>query len=151
MGWICGLDLLHCLKYFNVFYYVDIINIKTNLNISLYVTLITSAWLRVKTNIFYLEVKVTYNCPCEEHWVVKSIPATLEVWPCPLLIVIPNANFIGNWSRLNWKGNSQGIMGIHYIKTVSPVLLPVKMVHSIKKFFKVTTLSLVAFHSFDGF
>ena len=27
---ISGLDLLHYLKYFNVFYYVDIINIKTN-------------------------------------------------------------------------------------------------------------------------
>ena len=45
-------------------------------------TLITSARLRVKTNIFYLDVtrdRATYNCPCEEHRVVKSIPATLKV------------------------------------------------------------------------
>ena len=34
-------------------------------------------------------------------------------------------------------------MGVLVIKTVSPVLLPVNMVHSIKYFFKVTTLNLV--------
>ena len=39
-------------------------------------------------------------------------------------------------------------MGVLGIKTVSPVPLPVNMVHSIKKFFKVTTLSLVPLHSF---
>ena len=30
---ICGLDLLHYLKYFNIFYYVDIINIKKYIKI----------------------------------------------------------------------------------------------------------------------
>ena len=43
-------------------------------------------------------------------------------------------------------------MGILGIKTVSPVLLPVNMVHSIKKFFFLfTTLNLVLLHSFGGF
>ena len=42
-------------------------------------------------------------------------------------------------------------MGILGIKAVSPVPLPVNMAHSIKTFFKVTTLSLVPLHSFDGF
>ena len=43
-------------------------------------------------------------------------------------------------------------MGVFGIKTVSPVLLPVNMIHLIKKFFfKVTTLSLVPLHSFVGF
>ena len=41
-------------------------------------------------------------------------------------------------------------MGVFGVKTVSPVLLPVNMVHSIKKFLKVTTLSPVPLHSFDG-
>ena len=42
-------------------------------------------------------------------------------------------------------------MGILGIKTVSPVPLPVNMVHSIKKFLKLTTLSLVPLHSFGRF
>ena len=42
-------------------------------------------------------------------------------------------------------------MGVFGIKTVSPVLLPVIMIHSIKKFLKLTTLSLVPWHSFGGF
>ena len=63
---------------------------------------------------------------------------------------IPNANFMGNRSRLNEKCNSEGVMGVLGIKTVSPALLPVNMVHSMKKFFKVTTFSLVPLHSFDG-
>ena len=42
-------------------------------------------------------------------------------------------------------------MGVLGIKTVAPALLPVNMVHSIKKFFKMTTSSLVPFHSFGGF
>ena len=42
-------------------------------------------------------------------------------------------------------------MGVLGIKTVAPALFPVNMVHSIKKFFKVTFLSLVPLHSFGGF
>ncbi|XP_015185693.1 PREDICTED: odorant receptor 13a-like [Polistes dominula] len=38
----------------------------------------------------------TYNCPCEKHGVLKSKPQTDIVWPWDLLIVIANANLIGN-------------------------------------------------------
>lgn len=72
----------------------------------------------------------TYNCPCEKHGVPKSKPQTDIVWPWDLLIVIANANLIGNWTRLNSIGISVGIIGIRGSNTSSPRNFPFKMLAS---------------------
>ena len=60
----------------------------------------------------------TYNCLCEKRGVSKSQPLTDIVWPCAFLIVIANANLIGNWTRLNSIGTSMGIIGIRGSKKI---------------------------------
>ena len=61
-----------------------------------------------------------------------------------------NDNFIGNCSRLNWKGRSDGMRGILGIKTTSPVPHPVIMVHSIMCDFNDLICKRVPLHNFGG-
>jgi hypothetical protein len=74
---------------------------------------------------------VTYNCPCEKHDVLKSKSQTDILWPWDLLIVIANANLIGNWRRFNCIGTSVGIIGIRGNNIFTPQNLPFKMMASI--------------------
>jgi len=61
-----------------------------------------------------------YNCPREKQSELKSIPQYLNVWHWVLLIVIANEILNGNWSHLNWKYNSVGIIGIWGMRAISP-------------------------------
>ena len=74
-----------------------------------------------------------YNWPWVNTNSVRYNLMWLSVWPCDLLIVIVNANRIGNWVHRKSKGNSaveDGERGIHGIKTKSPACLPPSISHS---------------------
>lgn len=95
--------------------------------------------------------RVYCSWPCEKNLTLRSIPGTLSV--CIVLyciIVIANANLIGNWVRLNWKGKSEGIIAILDIKTVSPVPQPVNIVHSINKLLNCFIFNLIPLQSLSG-
>ena len=62
----------------------------------------------------------TYNWPCENTGFDKYTPTLGIVCPCDLLTVIAKLSRIGNYFRLNWKGNissSDGHKGIRGRKT----------------------------------
>ena len=68
----------------------------------------------------------TYNWPCENTSSGKYTPTLGIVWPCALLTVIAKLSRIGNYFRLNWKGNissSGGHKGMRDRKTRFPACL----------------------------
>ena len=71
--------------------------------------------------------QATYNCPCEKQSVCKYKPHNSKDCPCALLIVIANANRIGNSNLLKWNDISVGIIGIRRMRTSSPLKGPVKI------------------------
>jgi hypothetical protein len=93
----------------------------------------------------------TYNCSREKHNVLKSKPQTDIVWPCDLLIVIANANLIGNLRRLNCIGTSVGIIGIRGHNIFSPRNLPFQMMASITFFINFLMTNRVPLHNRGGF
>ena len=95
--------------------------------------------------------QATYSCPCEKHGFSKLIPVHLIDWPCDLLIVIENANRIGNCTRLKQKGMSVGTMGIRGIKTSSPFPFPVNNVPSITLGSNLLMHNRVPLHRIGGF
>ena len=74
--------------------------------------------------------QATYNCPCEKQSVCKYKAHNSKDCPCALLIVIANANRIGNCNLLNWNDISVGIIGNRGLRTSSPLKGPVKIVAS---------------------
>ena len=95
-------------------------------------------------------------CPLEStpHIIVhvknmmcSNLSHTLTVWPWDLLIVIANANIIGNWRRLNWISTSVGIIGIRGSNIFSPRNLPFKMMASITFFINFLMTNRVPFHN----
>ena len=52
----------------------------------------------------------------------KSKPQTQIVWPCNLLIVIANANVVGNGTRSKSIGTSTEIIGMRGRESFSPVI-----------------------------
>ena len=63
----------------------------------------------------------TYNCPCEKQSVCKYKPHNSKDYPRALLIMIANANRIGNCNLLNWNDISVGVIGICGLRTSSPL------------------------------
>ena len=63
--------------------------------------------------------QATYDCPCEKQSVCKYKPHNYKDCPCALLIVIADANRIGNCNLLNWNDISVEIIGISGIRTSS--------------------------------
>ena len=62
--------------------------------------------------------QATYYCPCEKQSVCKYKPHNSKDCPCALLIVIADANRIGNCNLLNWNDIFLGIIGIHGIEDI---------------------------------
>ena len=75
--------------------------------------------------------QATYDCPCEKQSVCKYKPHNSKDCPCALLIMIADANRIGNCNLLNWNDISVGIIGIRGMRTSSPLKGPVKIFASI--------------------
>ena len=71
--------------------------------------------------------QATYDCPCEKQSVCKYKPHNSKDCPCALLIVVADANRIGNCNLLNWNEISVGIIGIRRMRTSSPLKDPVKI------------------------
>ena len=71
--------------------------------------------------------QATHNCPCEKQSLCKYKPHNSRDCPCALLIVIANANRIGNCNLLNWNDISVGIIGIRGMRISSPLKGPVKI------------------------
>jgi hypothetical protein len=60
----------------------------------------------------------TYSCPWVKTGRRRSMPTCVTDCPYDLLIVIANANFIGNWRRLKINGNSvEGVSELRGMKT----------------------------------
>ena len=74
--------------------------------------------------------QATNNCPCDKQSVYKYKPHNSKDCPTALLIVIANANRIGNCNLLNWNDISVGIIGIRSMRITSPLKSPVKCVAS---------------------
>lgn len=81
---------------------------------------------------------------------LKSSSSTFKVYPCVLLIVIPNARFIGDCSRLKLKDNFKGSMRVLFKKIVSQFVASED--DTFDQIKKITALSLAPLHrlSFDG-
>ena len=58
--------------------------------------------------------QATYDCPCEKQSVCKYKPQNSKNCPCALLIVIADANQIGNCNLIKWNDISVGIKGIRW-------------------------------------
>jgi len=93
----------------------------------------------------------TYSCPWRKHENYKLIPQTPNDRPCDLLIVIAKANRTGNWTRLNWNGRSVEMIGIHGIRTSSPLKLPLMIVDCITLFISFLTDNRVPLQKLEGF
>jgi hypothetical protein len=78
----------------------------------------------------------------------KSKPPTDIVWYCNLLIVIANANLIGNLRRINYIGTSVGIIGIRGNNIFSPRNLPFKMMASITLYIYILNIVIIIFFNY---
>lgn len=74
----------------------------------------------------------TYNWPCEKHGNCKYNPATFNVLPCDLCIVIAKANRTGNFNLLNSNAKSVVVIGILGNIICSPLNLPLRIVASMR-------------------
>jgi hypothetical protein len=95
--------------------------------------------------------QATYSWPCENHENSKLIPQTSNDWPCDLLIVVAKANRTENWIRLNWNGRSVGMIGIHGIRTSSPLNFPLMIVACITLFISFLTDNRVPLQNLGWF
>lgn len=69
--------------------------------------------------------RTTYNCPWGRHHVSRSKPHNSKDWHWALLM-IANANRIGNCNLLNWNGISVGIIGMRGMTSL-PLKDPIKI------------------------
>lgn len=74
---------------------------------------------------------------------IEFKPQISKVWPWALLIIMAEGRRIGNWSRLNSNGKSDGIIGIQGMSTSSPS----NMVASITLFIRLFTAGRVPLQS----
>ena len=73
---------------------------------------------------FLQRESATYNCPWENKFFFLNIPTLLKLCPCDLLIVIANANTIGNCFLYKMNGNdddSQVLSVMRGINTLFPL------------------------------
>jgi hypothetical protein len=80
----------------------------------------------------------------------KSKAQTDIVWPWDLLIVIANANLIGNWRHLNCVGITVDIIGIRGNNIFSPQNLTFKIMASITFFINFLTTYRVPLYNRGG-
>lgn len=98
-----------------------------------------------------------YNCTTIQLAAWK----TLNAWIDTSNIQGLTLSFINSYTKcwfykkvlhlLNWKGKSEGMIGILEVKTVSLAPQPIRIVHSIRNFFNFVIWSLVLLHSLGGF